>query len=127
VKNSSVASPFFPPSLVDHFPLDWRDSVSLRLGYEQQLGNGVTFRLGYVYHPNPTPSDTQTPWIQAFLEDSLTVGLGWKWNDWDVDLGYVHMFAPREHVGASKFAPDFVGSTQDAMVDAIVVDCIKKF
>ena len=120
-------NPFFPPTLVDHFPLDWRDSVSLRLGYEQQIGSGVTFRLGYIYHPDPIPNDTLTPWIQGFLEDALTVGFGWKWGDWDVDLGYVHMFAPREHVANSKFAPDFVGSTQDAMADAIVVDFIKKF
>jgi long-chain fatty acid transport protein len=121
-------NPGFPPQITDHFPLDWRDSVSVRLGYEQQLNNGMTFRLGCIFHPNPIPDDTLTPFIQATLEDAVTIGLGWKWGCWDVDVGYVHEFAPQLHEGTSAFiGGDFSDSTHNAQVDAILLDFIRRY
>jgi long-chain fatty acid transport protein len=116
------------PQLTDHFPLDWRDSVSFRFGYEQQLNDCVTMRAGYVYHRDPIPDETLTPFIQAFLEHTLSVGFTWKWNGWDVDLGYIHMFGPRQHVGTSALAGgDFNNSTQDVAVDAILLGLMRPF
>ena len=114
--------------MTDHFPLDWRDSVSFRFGYEQQLNDCVTMRAGYVYHRDPIPDETLTPFIQAFLEHTLSVGFTWKWNGWDVDLGYIHMFGPRQHVGTGALAGgDFNGSTQDVAVDAILLGLMWPF
>ncbi|HTQ40885.1 MAG TPA: outer membrane protein transport protein [Pirellulales bacterium] len=117
------------PSITEGFPLDWRDSVSVRVGYEQQLANGMTFRLGYVYHPNPIPDDTLTPFIQATFEDAVTIGLGWKWNCWDVDVGYAHEFSPQLHGSNSAFEVNngFNGSTSNGQIDAIVLDFIRRY
>jgi long-chain fatty acid transport protein len=116
------------PNITEQFPLDWHDSVSLRLGYEQQLDNGMTLRLGYVFHPNPIPDNTLTPFIQATLEHAVSIGLGWKWNCWDVDLGYIHEFSPQLHEGSSAFVGgDFDNSTHDAQVNAIVLDFIRNY
>jgi long-subunit fatty acid transport protein len=118
----------FPPSVIDHFPLDWRDGYSFRLGYEQQLDNGITLRLGYDYHPNPIPDATLTPFIQGILTHTFTVGLSKEMYGWDVDLGYVHMFAPTVHVGTSQLAGgDFSNSTQNMAVDAILLSFMKKY
>ena len=105
-----------------------RDSVSYRFGYEQQLNDCVTMRIGYVYHSNSIPDATLTPFIQAFLEHTVSVGFDWCWRGWYVDLGYIHMFAPRQHVGASSLAGgDFSGSTQDVAVDAILLGLMRPF
>jgi long-subunit fatty acid transport protein len=99
-------------------PLRWRDSVSVRLGYEQQVCDG-TLRLGYVYHRNPVPAGTQTPFIQATLQHAVSVGYGWWWGDWMVDAGYMYLFGPDRTVGTSELlGGDFSNSSHDATVHA---------
>ncbi len=121
-------TPAFPPQITDHFPLDWRDSVALRLGYEQVLASGLTMRLGYVYHPNPIPDSTLTPLIQGFMDHTFSVGFSKNWCGWDVDLAYQHMFNTRQHVGTSSLiGGDFNNSTQDAMVDIIGLSFMRPF
>jgi long-chain fatty acid transport protein len=122
------STPGFPPQIIENFPLNWRDSVALRLGYEQQLSESTVFRLGYVYHRNPIPNETQTPFIQGFLEHTFAMGVTRYWNCWEIDIAWQHMFGPRQHVGATPFfGGDFSGSTQDAMADIIGVSFIRPF
>ncbi|HZZ26483.1 MAG TPA: outer membrane protein transport protein, partial [Pirellulales bacterium] len=121
-------TPGFPPQVNDHLPLNWHDSVSLHMGYQQQCDNGMTFRIGYIFNPNPIPDSTLTPFLQAFMEHGVTVGVGCKVCCWDVDLGYVHEFGPTQHVGNSGLiGGDFSDSAQSASVDAIVLDLIRQF
>lgn len=121
-------NPGFPPQITDHLPLNWHDSVSLHLGYQQELDNGMTFRIGYIFNPNPIPDNTLTPFVQAFMEQGVTVGIGTQLCGWDVDLGYVHEWGPTQHEGTSALiGGDFSNSDQRAAVDAIVLDLIKKY
>jgi long-chain fatty acid transport protein len=118
----------FPPQLTDQLPLNWHDSVSLHVGYQQELDNGMTFRAGYIFNPNPIPDNTLTPFVQAFMEQGATVGIGCKFCGWDVDLGYVHEWGPTQHEGTSALVGgDFSNSDQRAAVDAIVIDFIKSY
>ncbi|HEY2828169.1 MAG TPA: outer membrane protein transport protein [Pirellulales bacterium] len=118
----------FPPQITDRLPLNWRDSVSLHVGYEQDLSSGMTFRMGYIFNPNPIPDSTLTPYIQAFMEQGATVGVGCKCYGWDVDLGYVHEWGPTQHVGTSALVGgDFSNSDQRAAVDAILLGFIKTY
>ena len=118
-------NPFFPP-LVENIPLDWQDSVSVRLGYEQDLDIGGTLRLGYVYHRNPIPDGTLTPFIQATLQHAVSVGYGWVAGDWEIDAGYMYLFGPTQTVGVSQLAGgDFSGSTHDAEIHAFFVGFTK--
>src|SRR5262249_6354151 len=94
-------NPGFPPQFIDRLPLNWHDSVSFHIGYEQDLYSGMTLRFGYIYNPNPIPDNTLTPYIQAFMEQGATVGIGCNYCGWDVDLGYVHEWGPTQHVGTS--------------------------
>lgn len=99
-------------AFVDQFPLRWRDTVSLRLGFERLLAANSTLRLGYVYHRNPVPSSTLTPFIQTTLEHALSIGYGRALSeDLHVDVAYQYSFGDSQRVGTSSFlGGDFDGS-----------------
>ncbi len=121
-------NPLFPPTIVDHLPLDWRSSVSMRLGYEQILDIGGTFRIGYVYHPNPVPNSTLTPFLPATLTNTFTVGYGFGWRDWQIDVGWAHAFSSPQTVGTSQIVGgDFSNSTIRSQADALVLGLIRPF
>ncbi|WP_158222628.1 OmpP1/FadL family transporter [Rhodopirellula sp. MGV] len=97
------------PTLNESIPMNWRDSVSLRFGVEQQLANCNVLRLGYIYHRNPIPAETLTPFIQTTIEHALSVGYGWNWRGLEMDFAYQWMFGPDVTVGTS----DLTGGDYD--------------
>lgn len=121
------SNPYFP-EVDEHLPLAWRDTVSVRLGYEQQVTDCGTLRLGYVYHRNPIPSGTLTPFIQATLEHAVSVGYGWRRGDWSIDLGYMFLFGPDQHVQTSDLAGgDFDNSDHEARIHALLLGLVRHF
>ena len=124
----SPSTPGFPPTVNDPFPLNWDDTVSLRLGYEFDLGECQTLRLGYVYHPNPIPNSTLTPFIQAITEHAVSAGYGFEFQGWNVDLAYMFTTGETQQVGTSAFlGGDFSNSTHKARTHAVAVSLIKPF
>jgi long-chain fatty acid transport protein len=122
---SGPSNPLFPQQATENFPMRWNGSVSAKFGYEHMLPRGTMLRLGYIYNNNPMPAGTMTPLIQAFFEHAVSVGLGWKYYDWDLDVGYMHLFAPDVTVGTSDFVGgQFSNATHQAAVDAIFVGLI---
>jgi long-chain fatty acid transport protein len=114
------------PSIEEQFPLNWRDSVSVRVGYERMLDQHQTVRVGYVYHRNPIPNETLTPYIQATMEHAVSVGYGYRWNLWEVDAAYMVLFSPEIFVEDSVFG-DFDGSTHNANTHYLGVNAIRRF
>jgi len=88
----------------EQVPLLWRDSVSVRLGMERSLDATHLIRCGYVYHRNPIPAATLTPYLPTTVEHTLALGVGWRHADWDTDLAYQFMFGPANDVGSSGLA-----------------------
>ena len=88
---TNPSNPMFP-ELVEEFPLNWRDTVSTRLGYEYHFTGGQVIRAGYVYHRNPSPANTMTVFIPAALEQATSLGYGWMWRDWNINLAYMYSF-----------------------------------
>jgi long-chain fatty acid transport protein len=125
-------SPFFPV-IHEGLPLNWHDSVSMKLGYEEILPIGGTFRIGYVYHPNPVPTSFLTPFLPATLTNTFTVGYGMSFGQWLLDFAWAHAFAGGVHVGQSGLIGplggpgDFSGSFIRPQVDAISVSLIRPF
>jgi long-chain fatty acid transport protein len=116
------------PSFYEQLPLRWRDSVSLRLGYEHVLSNDHVVRCGYVYHRNPIPDGTLTPFIQATLEHAFSAGYGWKWRCWDIDLAYMFAFGPDTKVATSDFVGgDFDQSSHRAQTHALAFSFMRQF
>jgi long-chain fatty acid transport protein len=116
------------PDINEHVPLDWRDSLSVKLGYERVLPNGHIARCGYVCHRNPVPAGTVTPYIQAILEHAFSVGYGVKLYGWEVDASYMFLFSPELSVGTNDLlGSDFDNSTHQAFVHALGLSLIKRF
>ena len=118
---SQATNPMFTqlagPSITERFPLRWKDSVSVRLGYEKDLSACTTLRTGYVYHRNPIPAGTLTPFIPSTLEHVVALGLGRKFDGFNVDLGYQIGVAPTAHVGTSDLlGGDFSNSSTNATI-----------
>jgi len=95
--------------------MNWRDTVSMRLGYEFLPSNYSTWRLGYVYHSSPTPNSTLNPFTDGVLLNTFSVGhsrrVGRAW----LNASYQYSFGPTRHVGTSALAGgDFSNSTFNA-------------
>ena len=121
---AAVLGPAFPETL----PLDWSDSVSLRLGAEKSLGGGRVARVGYVYHPNPIPSETLTPYIQAIVEHSISAGYGWQIGASSIDFAYQVMLGDDQSVGTSAFAGgDFDNSTSSVSAHWFSASLTRRF
>ncbi len=121
-------SPGVLPPMLEQLPLHWRDSVSLRLGYEQSLGCDRVLRCGYVHHRNPIPDGTLTPYIQAIFEHSFTAGYGWKYRGWNIDLAYLFAFGSDRQVGTSDLVGgDYSNSFHRAQIHDISFSFIRQF
>jgi long-chain fatty acid transport protein len=116
------------PTLIEELPLRWRDTVSVRLGYERHFDEERTLRLGYVYHQNPIPAGTLTPYIQGIMEHGFSIGYGWMWRGWNIDTAYMFSCGPTQHVGTSDLVGnDFGQSTQIAQTHCFGLNFIRKF
>jgi len=116
------------PVVTDSFPLNWKDSISVRIGYEWFLRNSDVCRVGYVHNSRNLPSSTLTPLIPATLEHSFTVGYGTKWTKWRFDCAYQYSFAPDRTVGTSALAGgDFSGSGVESQAHWITLSLLRQF
>jgi long-chain fatty acid transport protein len=116
------------PDINEQLPLNWQDTLSLKFGYEQVLPNGHVARCGYIYHRNPVPDGTLTPYIQAILEHAFSVGYGVQWRGWEIDASYMFLFSPEVTVGTSDLlGGDFSNSINQAFIHALGLSVIKRF
>jgi long-subunit fatty acid transport protein len=115
--------------LPETFPLDWRDTMSVRLGYEYRPNDEHVWRLGYTYHRNPIPTTTLTPWIQGILEHAFSLGHGWNFGPCtSLDLAYQYSFGPEQFVGASDWVGgDFSNSRQYAQYHFLLLSLQQRF
>ncbi len=132
VSLSDPSNPLFAallgPRLSDQFPLDWHDSVSMRLGFEQRLGGNRVLRAGYAYHGNQIPNKYLTPFIPATLEHAFSLGYGYRWRDWDMNLAYQYSFGAPQTVGQSALiGGDFNNSWERDQAHWASLSLIRRF
>jgi long-chain fatty acid transport protein len=124
---TNPSNPAFP-EFSDQFPLDWRDTVSIRFGFEQRFCCDKVLRLGYVHHRVPGPTGTATPYIPSSLENGFSIGYGWKMFNWETNLAYMYTFGPEVSVGTSDLVGgDFDNSEHRAQTHAISVGFQQRF
>jgi long-chain fatty acid transport protein len=112
----------------ERLPLQWRDSVSVRVGVEQYLTNDRVLRAGYVYHRNPIPDSTLMPYIQATLEHGVSMGYGFLWQDYEVGLAYQYNFGRDRLVGTSGLAGgDFSNSRVETDAHWMYLNFLRRF
>ena len=61
-----------------YFPMNWKNSIVVKLGGEYDVNSDLTLRLGYAYGGNPVPESTIFPIFPAIVESHLTAGMSLK-------------------------------------------------
>jgi long-chain fatty acid transport protein len=116
------------PANVQHLPLNWRDTVSLRLGYQWSPDTVNIYRLGYVYHASPAATATLTPYTDGLLTDVFTAGYSRKIKRAYLNFAYQYMFGPTRSVGTSALAGgDFSHSTLHTQAHAAMIGILVPF
>jgi long-subunit fatty acid transport protein len=108
------------------FGLDWRNSISLRLGFETDFTDVDTFRCGYAYHPSSSPDASLNPYLDGVLEHAFSLGYSRKVQKVIVNAAYQYNFGPARHIGDSSFVgplfdnSDFNAQAHFAMLSLLV-------
>ena len=76
----------------DTIPQNWNDTWVLALGVEYDAAENLTLRGGYTYLESPVPEETLAPTLPDTDRHLLTVGLGSRYGQHDVDLAYAYSF-----------------------------------
>jgi long-subunit fatty acid transport protein len=115
---SNPSNPLFQalaPTISDTFPLNWKDSVTVRTGYEFLYTQRDTFRLGYVYNSNTIPTGTLTPYIPALLNHTVSTGYSHAFKKVSFNFAYQYAFGDSRNVGTSQVVGgDFSHSRLDS-------------
>jgi long-chain fatty acid transport protein len=116
------------PVIRDTIGMNWKDSVSVPVGYEWFYSDANVLRAGYIYNSNQTPSASLTPLIPAILEHAFTIGHGTNINNWRFDVAYQYSFGPQRNVDTSSLVGgDFSNSTFSAQAQWISVSLSHQF
>lgn len=82
-------------------PLDWQDSVSVRVGVERVFSTGWSARMGYAFWQNSVPDQTYSPLLPDSDTHSVTAGVGYSWKHLSLDLAYqFNLWASRQVSGS---------------------------
>ncbi len=99
---SNPAFRVFGPKIRDSLVLHWKDSISVRTGYEYFATPNDVIRAGYVFNSETIPSSTVTPLLPATLEHTFSLGYGKSVNNHRFDIAYQYAFGPTRRVGKSQ-------------------------
>ena len=84
-----------PFGLINDNDEDWNDSVFVAPGVTDrpETVKGLSLRLGLAYDESPIPTRTRTPRVPGEDRYWVSVGAGYKLNDWtEFTLSYTHIF-----------------------------------
>jgi long-chain fatty acid transport protein len=73
-------------------PEDWKNTSTLRLGSYYALNKNWELRAGIAVEETPIPNKTLNPAIPDADKLTLNAGVGYKWEKFSVDLGYMAVF-----------------------------------
>ena len=73
-------------------PEDWRNTSTIRFGSYYALNKNWELRGGMALEQTPIPNRTLSPAIPDANKLTLNAGVGYKWEKFSVDLGYMAVF-----------------------------------
>jgi long-subunit fatty acid transport protein len=112
----------------EQFPLNWRDSLVVRTGFEHDISAGRTVRAGYAYGRNPITSDFATTYVATNLVHTFSVGYGIQRASWEFDAAYQYAFGPTVQVNDSQIpGDDFSNSSISTAANWLFLSAIKRF
>jgi long-chain fatty acid transport protein len=98
-------------------PQDWKNSSTVRLGTAYKINEGLKLRAGITLDETPIPTRTLSPAIPGADLLSLNAGIGYSWENFKIDLGYMAVFYKTRRItnnvletGGSATAVPFLGA-----------------
>jgi long-chain fatty acid transport protein len=91
----SPASVFLPlgvPITGFQLPEDWKNTSTLRLGSFYAINENWELRGGLALEQTPIPNRTLNPAIPDADKLTLNAGVGYKWDKFSFDFGYMAVF-----------------------------------
>jgi long-chain fatty acid transport protein len=73
-------------------PEDWKNTSTLRLGSYYALNENWELRGGIAVEQTPIPNKTLNPSVPDADKLTLNAGLGYKWEKFSIDFGYMAIF-----------------------------------
>ncbi len=98
---------------------DWRDQVTVSLGAEWEFQPGWTARIGGLAQTAAVTDASANPNAPAYSRFQAAAGIGYREQDWSVDLAWQHTFERSIHVDQSLVSSDLDGSHQSFAVDSV--------
>jgi len=81
---------------------NWRNTSTLRLGGFYRLNGSIEFRAGIDVDETPIPRKTLNPAIPDASTLTLHAGIGYAWNKFSIDAGYMAAFYQTRKVFTSE-------------------------
>lgn len=72
-----------------NLPENWKSTSTLRVGSHYNLSDNIEIRGGFALEETPIPNGTQNPSIPDADKLTLNAGIGYKWDRFGVDAGYM--------------------------------------
>jgi len=77
-------------------PEDWKDSLTLRLGFEYKTSPNLALRWGVLYDQTPQPAEHMDPVLPDANRWALTAGFGYNRGNFALDISYqLELFGER--------------------------------
>ncbi|MEW6653331.1 MAG: outer membrane protein transport protein [Bacteroidota bacterium] len=111
------------------FPMNWKNSLMLKVGGEYAATKKLTARLGYAYNVNPVPETTVFPIFPAIVENHVMAGLSYKVSA-PLTINAAFEMALNNSLKASNpslIANEFDGSTSELSTTLIHISCSYAF
>jgi long-chain fatty acid transport protein len=72
-----------------NLPENWKSTSTLRFGSHYSLNENIEIRGGFALEETPIPNSTQNPSIPDADKLTLNAGVGYKWDRFGIDAGYM--------------------------------------
>ena len=111
------------------FPMNWKNSILVKLGGEIKTSNVLTLRLGYAYGGNPVPESTIFPIFPAIVEQHVTAGASYRVTA-PLTINAAFEMALNKSLTASNpsiIANEYNGSTSQLATTIIHLSCTYNF
>ncbi len=124
----NATNPGIPGQIKQTLPLNWRNSVSMRLGYQSEFTDVDTIRFGYIYHSSPSPNSTLNPYLDGILQHGFTLGYSRTFSRAILNFAYQYDFSGRRHVDTSGLiGGQFDNSTMRAQAHFAMLSLLVPF
>lgn len=84
------------------FPLNWKNSINIKVGADYRLTDATNVRAGFIHGKNPVASSTVFAIFPAIVENHITMGIGHMFNRrWGLDVAYILTLNKQQNGSAS--------------------------